>query len=247
MATEFEFGGAIVSWGRTAEEYEAFFGLADVPQSARVLDCGAGPASFCAEWTRRGRRVVAADPIYASPAEEIGAGFEPTADRMLEGMRRAHGRFRWAEYGSPERVVEVRRTALKDFLDDFGDERSTGRYVAAGLPHLPFASGAFDLVLCSHLLFLYSDELGLDAHVDALAEMLRVGREVRVFPLLDMSGGPSSHLEGCVAELRRVADAEIIDVPYEFRAGDTSMLKLVRSPTPNALSRVGTWRGRREA
>jgi ubiquinone/menaquinone biosynthesis C-methylase UbiE len=154
MATEFDFGGTIVPWGRTAIEYEAFFGLADVPQTARVLDCGAGPASFCAEWTRKGRRVVAADPVYARPAQEIGAGFGHTADQMLEGMRRAHGRFRWAEYGSPEGVVEVRRTALKEFLEDLNEERAAGRYVAAGLPHLPFPSGTFDLVLCSHLLFL---------------------------------------------------------------------------------------------
>jgi SAM-dependent methyltransferase len=228
MATEFDFGGAIVPWGRTAIEYEAFFGLTDVLQSARVLDCGAGPASFCAEWTRKGRRVVAADPIYARPAQEIGVGFEHTADQMLEGMRRARERFHWAEYGSPERVVEVRRTALKDFLEDLTEGRAAGRYVAAGLPDLPFASGTFDLVLCSHLLFLYSDELSLDAHVSALTEMLRVGREVRVFPLLDMSGGLSNHLARCVSDLGHVADAEIIEVPYQFRIDDTRMVKLVR-------------------
>jgi hypothetical protein len=98
---------------------------------------------------------------------------------MLEGMRRAHGHFHWAEYDSPEGVVEVRRTALRDFLEDLDVGSSAERYVAAGLPNLPFSSGAFDLVLCSHLLLLYSDELGLDGHIDALREMLRVAREVR--------------------------------------------------------------------
>jgi len=225
MTVEFEFGGTIVPWGRDAREYEAFFDLADVPHSARILDCGSGPSSFCAEWTRRGHLVVAADPIYARPGPEIGAGFEETAAKMLEGMRRASGRFRWAEYASPEAVVDRRRTALRNFLVD---RSSGGPYVAAALPNLPFADDVFDLVLCSHLLFLYSDELNSAAHVEFLEEMLRVGREVRVFPLLDMSGQPSVHVQTCLTELARAARVEIAAVPYEFRVGDRSMLILTR-------------------
>jgi len=226
MADEFELGGAIVPWGRSAREYEAFFSLAGVPQAARILDCGGGPSSFCAEWVRRGRRVVAADPVYGSPARDIGRGFEETASRMLEGMRRAHSRFRWTEYGSPEAVVEHRREALETFLGDFSNG---GSYVAAALPHLPFIDDAFDLVLCSHLLFLYSEELSSAAHVAFFEEMLRVGREVRVYPLRDMNGQPSRHLDACLAALSDTAKAEIVAVPYEFRVRDSRMLKLSRS------------------
>ena len=93
MSRDFDRGGAVPPWGRNAEEYEAFFALSDVPPSARVLDCGGGPASFAADWGARGRFVVAADPIYRFSAETIGADFEPTASRMLQGMQKARDRF----------------------------------------------------------------------------------------------------------------------------------------------------------
>jgi hypothetical protein len=64
MPGDFDLGGAVLPWGRNATEYEAFFALSDVSPSARVLDCGGGPASFASEWGSGGRFVVAADPIY---------------------------------------------------------------------------------------------------------------------------------------------------------------------------------------
>ena len=45
--------------------------------------------------------------------------------------------------------------------------RADGRYVEAELPTLPFADRSFDLALCSHLLFLYSVQLGEEFHRDS--------------------------------------------------------------------------------
>ncbi len=179
---DFDLGGTVPAWGRNAAEYAVFFALADVAASARVLDCASGPASFTAEWSRQGRFAVAADPLYQRTGAEIAADFEPTADRMLKGMQKAFDRFLWTDYKNPRDVVERRRATLKRFLSDFQSADRAGRYVAARLPDLPFASGSFDLVLCVHMLFLYSDELSLGLHLASLREMLRVGREVRVFP-----------------------------------------------------------------
>ena len=227
MPREFNLPG-VASWGRSAAEYEAFFALSDVPPSARLLDCGGGPASFAAEWGARRRFVVAADPIYRHPAESIAAEFEPTVRRMLDGMEKARERFRWDHYGSPENVIARRREALTTFIADFESPAPRGRYVAASLPELPFPSTSFDLALCSHLLFLYSDELDLDMHVASLRELLRVGQEVRIFPLLDMDGHPSVHLEASVRALQTSAHVELVPVPFEFRRGDSRMLRLVR-------------------
>jgi len=227
MSHDFDLRG-VAAWGRSAAEYEAFFALSNVPPSARLLDCAGGPASFAAEWGARGRFVVAADPIYRYSAESIAADFEPTANRMLDGMQKARDRFRWDHYGSPENVIEQRRKALTTFIADFQSPAPRGRYVAACLPELPFQSGSFEIVLCSHLLFLYSEELDSDAHVAALREMLRVGREVRVFPLLDMDGRPSVHLDAIVCALQPSAHVELVPVPFEFRRGDSRMLRLTR-------------------
>src|SRR5262245_7117264 len=146
MASDFDLGGAIPAWGRSAAEYEAFFALSDIPASARVLDCGGGPASFTTQWSRGGRFVVAADPIYRFSHTDISANFESTASRMLEGARKAKDRFRWDCYGSPEGLVEQRREVLAAFISDFGSSSRTGRYVAGSLPVLLFNSEVFDLV-----------------------------------------------------------------------------------------------------
>ena len=222
---DFDLGGTVPPWGRNATEYEAFFALSDVAVSARVLDCGSGPASFAAEWSGLGHFVVAVDPVYQRAGEEIAAEFEPTAQRMLEGTRKAYDRFIWTHYKSPEDVVERRRETLQGFLADYQSPYRVGRYVAARLTDLPFSSGAFDLVLCAHLLFLYSNEFSLDLHVASLREMLRVGREVRVFPLLDMQGERSKHLDAIVREFETTARVEIVEVPFEFRRGDRFMLR----------------------
>lgn len=223
MANEFRLDG-VVPWGREADEYEAFFALDEVALGARILDCGGGPSSFTAEWSAHGRHVVAADPIYAFGTAAIRAGFEATRAPMRDGMLRANARFVWSFYGSADAVVVRRERALARFLADRAAHPE--RYVAATLPRLPFAAGAFDLVLCSHLLFLYSAELSLEMHVASLREMLRIGAELRVFPLLDLDGAPSCHLEPALQALRGEADGELIDVPFEFQRGARRMLRM---------------------
>lgn len=216
----------VVPWGRVAREYEAFFALGALPRAVRVLDCGGGPASFAAEWSAAGRAVVAADPLYARDPAAIRAAFADSAGRMTRGMEAAHDRFAWGFYGSVEAVLGLRQDALDRFLADRA--AAPGRYVAAALPQLPFATDAFDLALSSHLLFLYADALDLGFHVAALTEMLRVAPEARVFPLLDLDGAPSRHVEPVAAALSEMASVEIVPVPFEFQKGATRMLRLRR-------------------
>lgn len=229
MSSEFDFGGAVPAWGRCAAEYEAFFALSDVPSSARVLDCGGGPSSFAAEWGGTGRFVVAVDPVYRDTGRVLEAAFEPVAARMLTGTRDARERFLWDRYGSPEAVIQLRRDVLRTFLRDFRSAAATGRYVAGVLPALPFPSKSFDLVLCSHLLFLFSEELNLETHLSWLRELLRVGHEVRVFPLFDLGVEPSRHLNATIQTLRRSSIVERVPVPFEFRRGDSNMLRITQS------------------
>jgi SAM-dependent methyltransferase len=223
MANEFRLEG-VVPWGREAEEYEAFFALGDVPAAARVLDCGGGPASFTAEWSARGRSVRTVDPIYALGRTAIRSRFETTRGPMREGMEQARARFIWGFYRSPAAVIVRRERALDGFLADRA--RHPDRYVASALPALPFAGESFDLALCSHLLFLYSDELPLELHVESLREMLRVAGETRVFPLRDMTGGLSRHLAPAIAALEAEAWVERVPVAFEFQRGGTEMLRL---------------------
>ena len=59
-------------------------------------------------------------------------------------------------------------------------------------------------------------------------ELLRVAREVRIFPLLQLGATPSPHVEPLVAEFGQNHRVEIVPVDYEFQRGGNRMLRIVR-------------------
>ncbi len=114
---------------------------------------------------------------------------------MLAQARRNAHEFVWGDaIPSVEALGQLRMTAMRAFLDDYERGRSDGRYVDGGLPSLPFTDGAFDLALCSHFLFLYSQQFDEAFHVQSMRELCRVAREVRVFPLLALGAQTSPHV-----------------------------------------------------
>jgi hypothetical protein len=224
---EFDLGG-VVPWGRRFEEYDAFFALGHLPRDTAILDVGGGPASFAAEASARGLNVTAADPIYRFEGEAIQRRFEQTATAMRHGMRLVAYRFNWKYYGSEEGVHRMRREALSLFLEDFA-QQGARRYVPASLPDLPFGDGAFSLALSSHFLFLYGDELDAAFHIASVRELLRVAKEVRIFPLINLDGRPSSHLPVVMRALESEGvEPELVSVSFEFQIGATKMLRLRR-------------------
>jgi hypothetical protein len=115
--------------------------------------------------------------------------------------------------------------AMRTFLDDFDDGLRQGRYVADELPSLSFDNGTFDLALCSHFLFLYTDQLTEDFHFHAIRELSRVAREVRVFPLVALGGKPSSYVETVGTRLKESHLCVTIQrVPYEFVRGANELM-----------------------
>jgi len=215
----------VVPWGRSLDEYRKMFALTQEDLRGRILDCASGPASFNAEATEAGHQVVSCDPLYRFSADAIRRRVEETADTLLANVREHTDRFVWHHVEFPERLREIRLSAMHRFLEDLPAGLESGRYHTDALPHLRCADGAFDLALCSHLLFLYSDTLSLEFHLSAVEEMARVAGEVRVFPLLEAYGAPSPHLRPVVSALRdRGYAVEIRRVPYEFLRGGNEVL-----------------------
>jgi hypothetical protein len=211
---------------RSYAEYEAMFDLTELPDS--ILDCCAGGASFTAEAAARGVDAIAADPAYElEPAELVD-----TVRRSLPataGIVDEHaGSFVWHWYGSPERKDQFRIEAADAFLQDVAV--APERYVAAGLPELPFGDRRFELALCSHLLFTWADKYDRDWHLASLRELIRVSNhEVRIFPLvMQGAGDPVPYLPELLETLDGVT-WEIRKVPYEFQAGANEMLVLTRT------------------
>ena len=219
----------VVPWGRSAAEYRAMFGLDASDLDGRILGCGDGPASFNAEMSAQGHAVVSVDPLYGASRAAIERRVEETFDDVMDQMRQNAEDFVWTHVPSVDELGRRRMAAMRRFMADYPQGKVEGRYVEASLPELPFDDGTFDLALSSHLLFLYSEQFDLAFHIRALEEMLRVAAEVRVFPLLQIGGTPSAHVEGVVDAFgSRGADATVEPVPYEFQRGGNRMLRLQR-------------------
>jgi hypothetical protein len=217
----------VVPWGRSFDEYRRMFALTDADLRRRIIDCGAGPASFASEAARRGTRVVACDPLYQWEARQIRERIAATSVNILEQTRQNRDEFVWDSITSVEELGEIRMTAMGAFLDDYDAGRTQGRYVNAELPALPFDDRSFELAVCSHFLFLYTTQLGDTFHRAAIAELCRVATEVRVFPLLALGGRMSPLVEQVSAERRSAGfDVSIERVPYEFQRGGNEMMRI---------------------
>ena len=220
----------IVPWGRSRDEYELMFGLADGDWAGGVLDCGGGPASFTAELSARGVRAVSVDPIYAYSGSEIRSRFEATVEPMLSQIRASPGDWTWGYHRDPDDLYANRRAAMDRFLSDYEDGLRDGRYIVGELPSLPFDSGSFGLVVCSHLLFLYSNLLSEEFHIRSVLELCRVAGEVRIFPLLTLAREPSAYVSAVRAALESEGwTARVVPVHYELQRGGNQMLRVFRA------------------
>jgi hypothetical protein len=227
-----------VPWGRSFDEYVRMFALGERELGLRIVGCGDGPASFNVEMFRRGNRVISVDPLYRFSAAEIAQRVHEIAGDMVEGARRKADAFVWTDFQSPEELGRRRLEIMQLFLADYEIGRREGRYVDSALPAVPFSDGEFDLALCSHLLFTYSNLFNANDHVSAIREMCRVAREARIFPVLDMfDGGRSRHLDSVMERLREQGfTAELVCVPYEFQRGGNEMLRVASACQQGSVS-----------
>ena len=217
----------IVPWGRSLAEYVAMFALSDADLGGRTLGCGDGPASFNAALTRQGGRVVSLDPLYQFSADDIRARISEIYAEVMEQMQKNKHEYTWTTIKSLDELGRLRRAAMEEFLLDYPLGVVQKRYVAGELPRLPFTDGNFDLALCSHLLFLYSEQLSEDFHVESIKEICRVAREARVYPLTELGAKPSRHLRAVRARLTADGHAVTVEtVPYEFQRGANEMMRI---------------------
>lgn len=217
----------IIPWGRTRAEYELMFDLRPEELRQCTLDCGGGPASFTAEMTQAGFPVTAIDPLYLFSGDAIKARFEASMEIVLAQVRATPDDWTWTFHRSLEELRANRTAAMNQFLADYADGKTTGRYVVGELPSLPFADGSFDRALCSHLLLLYSDTLSEEFHVRSVLELCRVAREVRIFPLLGLDRKLSPHLAPVRSAVARDGwSSEVVKVRYELQRGGNEMLRI---------------------
>lgn len=215
----------VVPWGRSFEEYVEIFSLTTGDLKKSILGCGDGPASFNAELTRRGGNVVSIDPTYKFTAEELQSRISQVYDEIMPQMQLNKDMYIWESIPSVEALGEIRMKAMNGFISDFEGGKESGRYFCESLPNLAFEDKQFDLALCSHYLFLYSEHVGLDQHIASIKELCRIAKEVRIYPLLSLDGEVSPHLNKVISALSEVdLTSSLVGVGYQFQKEATQML-----------------------
>jgi SAM-dependent methyltransferase len=221
---------SVVPWGRSFDEYTRMFALRQNDFQRSILGCGDGPAAFNAGMRTRGYRATSVDPLYRFSRREIEQRIRETYEIVISQTRNNSHLFRWVSpIDSVDALGAARVAAMHEFLQDYDAGRIEGRYVEGELPSLPFSDGQFDLVLCSHFLFLYTDNLTRAFHLRGIDEMLRVGREVRVFPIVDANARTSVHLAPVMVHFAQTYKVDLVTVDYEFQIGGHSMLRIAKA------------------
>ncbi|TFG76688.1 MAG: SAM-dependent methyltransferase [Thermodesulfobacteriales bacterium] len=215
----------VVPLGRSFDEYRLMFNLSKSDLGKRIIGVGDGPASFNAEMNEMGKTVVSVDPIYFFSAKDISHKFNKVFDNIIEQVKNTPGDWTWTYHMSPDDLRNHRIEALDRFTSDFEQGKKEGRYITGELPALQFQDGAFNIALCSHLLFLYSEHYDYNFHKASVYEMLRVSEEVRIFPLLDLMLRRSPYIGPLIKELERDGyKVKIKKVPYEIQRGGNEMM-----------------------
>lgn len=180
------------------------------PRLFRVPRAAASRPSLNGGWAPARTATVATRPVAASPARPR------------------------AYFASIDEAEVERRAAAQRFFADYEAHFVHSRYIGATLPRLPFLDGAFDLVLCAHLLFTYARRFDFEWHLAACRELARVSAgEVRLHPVCGPDGRRYPELERLRRELlARGIASRIVPVAYEFFVGSSAMLVLNPGDAP---------------
>lgn len=210
-------------WGRNFDEYCRMFDLTERELKLKILGCGDGPASFNVTCNRMGGNVTSVDPIYHFSRNDIKKRIDETYTDVINQTRENRHRFIWNRIKTVEDLGRIRMKAMETFLETYEEGRKKKQYISGMLPNLPFSDNDFDLTLCSHFLFLYTDNLSFAFHVKSIKEMLRVSKETRIFPILDANANKSAYLPR-ILDVFSDKHVEIRKVNYEFQIGGNEVL-----------------------
>lgn len=215
---------SVVPWGRNLEEYKLMFQLDDRDMSKKIAGFGDGPACFNFEATNKGSRVVSFDPIYQFSKEEIEKRIEEVRVTVIQQMKENMNNYVWTHIKDLDELEKIRMSAMKKFLSDYEQGKKEGRYVFHELPaKLHYEPESFDIGLSSHFLLMYTS-LGYDFHIQSITEMLRVCKEIRIFPIVDLDANKTDLIKDVIDYFRKNYDVSIVTTDYEFQKGDNKLL-----------------------
>ncbi|MFX1366165.1 MAG: hypothetical protein ACFFCE_05080 [Promethearchaeota archaeon] len=219
--------------GRTFDEYERIFRLSDFRlKNITILDVGSGVSSFCAEASNRGIKVIAMDPIYDYNSSSLEAKCSKDLDLVIKELNGVEHLYIWEIFRSKEDLKNYREKAYKQFIKHFRDNKSN-LYTSEKMPKTTFKNNQFDLIISSHLLFLYDHIFDYTFHKETIKEMLRIcSKEIRIFPLVNLYGRRSTFLQDFLKDPNFKNYKKTIErVDYEFIRGGNEFIKIIKTIT----------------
>ncbi len=215
---------SVVPWGRNIDEYREMFLLSDTDMKKLIAGFGDGPASFNYQATIAGSKVTSFDPIYQFSKEQLEKRIDEVKSIVMKQMSENTENYIWNKISSLEELEMVRMSAMKLFLDDYEQGKKDKRYIYHELPNeLPYPDNYFDIGLSSHFLLMYT-ALGYDFHISSISEMLRVCKQVRIFPLCDLDSNASEMIDNVISHFSKSYKIEIKSTDYEFQKGANRLL-----------------------
>lgn len=215
---------SVVPWGRNLNEYTMMFKLGKEDLSKKIASFGDGPASFNYEAKQKGYFVTSFDPIYQFSKSELQQRIEEVRVTVMQQMKENMNNYNWTSIKNLDELENVRMSAMRLFLSDYECGKSENRYICHTLPEkLPYEDNTFDIGLSSHFLLMYT-ALGYDFHIQAMTEMLRVCKEIRIFPIVDLDANKTDLITNVISYFKKRYDTEICETHYEFQKGDNKLL-----------------------
>lgn len=215
---------SVVPWGRNMEEYKLMFKLDDNDMSKKFAGFGDGPACFNCEMTEKNGNVTSFDLIYQFSKEDIKKRIEEVRVTVMQQMRENMDNYIWKNIKNLNELENTRMSAMNKFLSDYEKGKTEGRYVFHELPNkLPYEEDYFDIGLSSHFLLMYT-ALGYDFHITSMIEMLRVCKEIRIFPIVDLDANKTDLIKNVIDYFKKEYKVKIVETEYEFQKGDNKLL-----------------------
>ncbi len=215
----------VIPWGKTLQEHRLFFNLEEADLDKNIACFGDGASSINAELTQLGKKVTSFDPIYQFSATELESRFLYVLKQFTVQVNEVANN----EKSIINEVVSCRKKATQGFLKDFETGKKQERYIPHLLPNrTAFKDNYFDLSLSSHFLLLY-DHMGIEFHIQSVTEIMRVSKELRIFPTINLYGEEASVLNQLVEYLTtNQYTVEFVSTDYKFNRPGIEMLKINR-------------------
>jgi SAM-dependent methyltransferase len=216
----------LVLWGHHVDEYQDMFDLSKANFKCRLLEYGCGPTAINAELHAKNNSVISCDPLFELSAEVLAAKIDGIIEDRIIRARLRQNQFDVSRYGNLDDFLAYRREGLAAFFADYALGKGEHRYRPIPEGKLSFGDFSFDLALCANYLFADPDDQDIELHLQVISELVRVAKEVRIFPL-DHLGHISTMLGPVLLGLQqRNFGVEVRQVKYPSSTPGGAMLRV---------------------